>query len=231
MANDKLFQKRRALKRSELARKEQTRKAYDRVLLVVEGTKTEVLYFKEIKEKYELSSANFVIDKNSITSPIRLVDRAIEVFISCKTQDPYDKVFVIFDRDSHASYYEAIEKCRNFCKKYKNDNGECVFEAIYSYPCFEYWYLLHFEGTDAPFRATENKSIAEKCIDELKKYEPDYEKSSSGYFSKFLRQGQLHGAIAHSKRIFDNSENGNDNPSTNVHVVVEYLMNIKNNGQ
>lgn len=44
--------------RNRLRRDRPTREAYDRVLIVTEGQKTEPIYFSEFLEHYRLSSAN-----------------------------------------------------------------------------------------------------------------------------------------------------------------------------
>lgn len=228
MANDKFFQKRKAKKKQDLARREAQREPYSRVLLVVEGSKTEVLYFQELKNYFGIATANFEIDNNNITSPIQLTNRAERVYLKSKDkQDPFDKVFVIFDRDSHESYYEAIQRCNTLGRKNLNTQKQSVFEAIYSYPCFEFWYLLHFTPTSRPYSAKGSKSIADCCIDDLKNYLPEYKKSDDGYFERFLRDGSVHFAIENSRRILSQIENNGDNPCTNVHIVVDYLMNVK----
>ncbi|VAW44700.1 hypothetical protein MNBD_GAMMA04-1585 [hydrothermal vent metagenome] len=102
------------------------------------------------------------------------------------------------------------------------------FEAITSVPCFEYWLLLHFNYITHPYCKTENKSICEKVIQELKCYLPDYEKGISGVFSELL--DKMDGAIASSKGVLaEANRNETDNPSTHVHELVEYLKNLKSN--
>ena len=60
-----------------LARKLNKRASYDRILIVSEGSKTEPLYFKEIRSTFRLQTANVQIHPSALgTSPIQVVEYA-----------------------------------------------------------------------------------------------------------------------------------------------------------
>ena len=200
-------------------------------MIVCEGEKTEPFYFEEIKILLEIDSANIEIDGTCGSSPISVVEHALLLFDRDRaTGEIYNKIFCVFDRDSHASYDQALEKVQSINRRIKKNKieKEAIFVATRSIPSFEYWLLLHFVPTTRPYERTERKSAADQVIDDLKQYVPDYKKTQKGIFKKSTEDGTLEHAMAHSKRIFESAErSGNLNPSTNMHELVEYLWKIK----
>jgi hypothetical protein len=55
--------------RAQLERKQNQRASYDRVLIVSEGSKTEPLYFKEIKNAHRLQTANVEVHRKRPAIP------------------------------------------------------------------------------------------------------------------------------------------------------------------
>lgn len=64
MGNENLFYKRKAKNEKDLARKRAKRSSYEKILIVCEGQKTEPNYFNELKDFYQLNTANVVVDGN-----------------------------------------------------------------------------------------------------------------------------------------------------------------------
>jgi len=217
MGKDDLFKKRKAKRKSDLKRREARRKPYEKILIVCEGSKTEPNYFLSAKDHYEIDSANISIDGSSGSSPFSVVRHAIALYEEELKNDPYDKVFCVFDRDEHPCYQKAIDTI------HQKNNGSNVFNAITSNPSFEYWLLLHFSYSMKPYVKTQKKSIGALVIDDLKVYIPDYEKSERNTFDKLL--GSLDFAIANATRL---AKTRNENPSTNVHNLVTYMRELKN---
>ncbi len=220
MGTDDLFSKRKAKSAKQLARKKASRASYDRVLIVCEGSKTEPNYFCGLINDLEINSANVEIDGDCDSSPGRIVEYAKRLYTAeKKTGDGYDKVFCVFDKDSHQSYDTALRSIQAL-----SPNG--VFIAINSVPCFEFWLLLHYVFTTKPFMADGKGSSCASVIVELKKYLADYEKGDNDIYAEVA--GQTEQAIAYSKRVLAQAEESNtDNPSTLLHVLVEFLQNIK----
>ncbi|MCF6346619.1 MAG: RloB family protein [Thiomicrorhabdus sp.] len=188
MGTDNLHHKRKAKLNSDLKRKKAKREPYDRVLIVCEGEKTEPHYFSELKDHYRLNSANIKITGDCGSSPCSVLDKAEELQDQeSKKGDAYDKIYCVLDKDCHTSYRETVSKI--------NDLKEEGFEAVTSVPCFEYWLLLHFDYVTHPYCKTENKSICDKVIQELKLYLPDYEKGTSGLFVSLL--DKMDGRLLH----------------------------------
>jgi RloB-like protein len=56
----------------------------------------------------------------------------------------FDQVYVVFDRDDHVSYHNALHMAQSLDGKFRNDSNERIlFTAVPSIPSFELWLLLH----------------------------------------------------------------------------------------
>lgn len=231
MGSEDLFHKRKARSNEDSKRRKATRKPYERVLIVCEGEKTEPFYFEDIKVLLEIDSANIEIDGTCGSSPISVVKHAFMLFErDCSSGEIYNKVYCVFDRDSHETYEQALELVNQINVRLKKEKvgTKSIFTATRSIPSFEYWLLLHFIPTTKPYERTQRKSAGDQVIDDLKQYISDYKKTQKGIFKKSTKDGTLDCAMAHSKRIFESAERlGNLNPSTNIHELVEYLQKIK----
>lgn len=196
-----------------LYRRRQTKQPYDVVLIVCEGAKTEPEYFRALINNLRLSTANIrICGKECGSAPKSVVDYAIEE--SNKTID-YDRVYCVFDKDKHETYDEAVRKLQ------KNEN---MF-VITSVPCFEFWLLLHFSDAEKPYGSSGSKSPCEELISDLKKYISAYEKGGQDVFSKTCHE--IEKAIERAERLEQRQRNaGTENPSTKVHELVKYLIDL-----
>lgn len=219
MRKGSLHSKRKHQNKTDLQRKSAKREPYDFVLIVCEGTETEPNYMRSLCNSLRLNNANFKIVGRG-TDPLTLVNYALEVF---EEDGSYDRVYCIFDKDQHATYDQAISKAQSLCQSPKNS---IPLYVIISIPCVEYWFLLHYIETDRPYVSVGNKTAGEILKSELKKHIPEYDKGRIDVFEKTKSFLQL--AIKRAKRVKTQQEqNGTDNPSTNMHELIEYLMNIK----
>ena len=95
------------------------------------------------------------------TEPIQIVEYAESLFLNGdESKDiqsrAFEEVYVVFDRDDHGTYHNALAKTDALHLKYKNENKQKVaFKSIVSVPCFELWLLLHFEDVYAPIHRNE----------------------------------------------------------------------------
>jgi hypothetical protein len=91
--------------RAQLERKTNQRASYDRILIVSEGSKTEPLYFKEIRAVHRLNTANVEVQPGELgTEPIQVVQYARELFEhgdvhKAIRRRAFEQVYVVFDRD------------------------------------------------------------------------------------------------------------------------------------
>lgn len=218
-----------APKARQLARRAQQaarRASYSRLLIVSEGRKTEPHYFCEIRALYRLHSANVEVQPSQLgTAPLQVVNYAHQLFErgdSHKGIRPraFDQVCVVFDRDEHLSYFDALHRSAALDRSLRNDCGESVhFEAIPSCPSFELWLLLHYEDVQHPIHRDE-------VIRRLRRHIPGYAKGAADIFAKTSARiaDATHRAETLSKRFtpFDAPE-----PYTAVARLVTRLVTLR----
>ncbi len=208
----------RARQARQLARKQGTKPPYERVLIVTEGTKTEPNYFEEIRRQNAVPSAHVrVMPSEKGTEPLQVVEFAKETFSETRS---YDRVYVVFDRDDHKTYNDALTKSVALDKKLKNIGGSPVrFIAIPSVPCFELWLLLHYEDVQAFWHRSD-------VIDKLTKYIPRYEKGATGIYKITEQHLEISSQRAALLRARFVAETGKD-PFTKVDELVALLRSIR----
>ena len=219
MGSDDLFHK-RGRRASDLKRRRAKRAPYKKVLIVCEGKKTEPNYFNALKDHYELNSANVEINGESGSSPAGILKYAKRRYLEEKNAgDPFDKVFCVFDKDSHTTYAQTRKAINELKPK-------DVFHAITSVPCFEYWLLLHFTYTTKPYNKKKTKSSCQQVLDDLTKYVPEYVKGAVHIFDEL--QVGLETAKKNAAKTLEAADRAQtENPSTRVHELVDFLENIK----
>jgi hypothetical protein len=204
-----------------LSRKRGKRPPYQRVLIVCEGSKTEPVYFEDIRKQNRVPSAHIRVIPADGTQPRQVVDFAEERFLETRE---YELVYAVFDRDDHTTYADAINRARALDGKLRNDEHKPVrFIAVPSVPCFELWLLLHYDNIQAFHHRA-------KIIDLLGTYIRGYEKGIGGIYATtepFLSQ-----AIDRAQRLVARFAPlpGTD-PYTRVHEVVQLLRSIRPPGR
>jgi RloB-like protein len=168
----------RARQAAKLARKQGKRPAYDRILIVCEGSKTEPLYLDDIRQQLRIPTAHInVIHSANGTEPRQVVDCAEQTFRESKN---FDLVIAVFDRDDHLTYNDALLRAATLDQTLKNSDRKLVgFKAVPSVPCFELWILLHFQDIHA-FWHRNDVIAAVSSAGRL----PDYSKGSTGIYAK-----------------------------------------------
>lgn len=210
----------------QLERKLNRRASYDRLLIVCEGSKTEPTYLNDIRIKHRLQTANVEITRSELgTEPIQIVDYALQLFLygdATKNIKPkaFEKVYAVFDRDDHRTYFDALGKITSLENRYKNDIRQIVtFEPIVSIPSFELWLLLHFEDVQHIMHRDE-------VLHRVKQHIPGYEKGNSGIHK--MLESRFDSATARSTRLVDlNDPHDDTQPYTNVHELAELLKKLK----
>jgi hypothetical protein len=210
----------------QLERKQGRRASYDRILIVSEGSKTEPNYFREIRVAYRLQTANVEVRPSELgTAPIQVVQYAQELFIngdSHKNIQPraFEKVYAVFDRDSHDSYYQALGLASALDGKLKNDAKQLIsFQAIASVPSFELWLLLHFEDIQAPLHRDE-------VLRRLKQHIPNYDKGASNTFA--ITAGHISIATQRAERLAERFNAQTDpEPFTAIVELVKLLTRLR----
>lgn len=112
-------------------------------LIFCEGTKTEPFYFKEIKNKINQKYPNRInleIQGEGVSTSNLLEKAKKYVQNSANT---YKHVWLVYDKDDFLA--EDFDETETRCKTLTlENNGEPSYHALWSNPCIELWFLLHF---------------------------------------------------------------------------------------
>ena len=183
----------------------------ERVLVVCEGAHTEPRYFAALRDRLRLNTLAVKATKG--VDPRTLVNMASdEVRREERNGERFDSVYCVFDRDSHPQFDDASNMAL--------DRG---FRLARSWPCFEFWLLLHFVFTRAPYAQRGRDSPCDVCIRHLRQHLPDYSKSDQTTFDDLWHL--LETAIANGRRTAaDAATTGEHNPSTEVCELVAQLQ-------
>jgi hypothetical protein len=143
------------------------------------------------------------------TDPLNIVKEAIG------RQGKFDRVFCAIDRDTHANFSEA----QNLAKTSKK------VELMTSYPCFEFWLLLHFGFSRKPYAATSKHSAADLLIKDLCAY-PGFANYDKGKDQNVFNS--LINRLADARRFASGVltqaiDSGEMNPSTRLHELISYF--------
>ena len=161
--------------------------------------KTELAYIKYLKRKYRFAS----IAIDSVKKGNAISKQFIENYKKDKFTDDKDLDFLMYDIDAP----RMLEKL------------EAIPDTILlsSNPCIELWFLLHHKNQKANIKTVD-------CIREIKNRCSGYEKSNlCRPLIKKLEESESK-AIKRAKEL-----NKNQNPSSNVNVLVKSLSVLINN--
>lgn len=202
--SDKLFQKRQA--RNSFARPNTgTKSPHERILIVCEDSVIAPTYFRKLRDAYGLNKESVAVyDKKHKSLPSAVLECAIQ---ELERDGDYDRAYCVFDKDTHESYAKTLDAIKS--------NKEFDIITINSVPCFEFWVLLHFELTDSVFN---NCTEVGKRI---KKHWQSYSKEKTKDIYPHLKDKTVI-AIENAKAVIKNGHG--DNPSTQIHILVEYLL-------
>ena len=194
-------------------RRPSRRSPQKRVLVVCEGEYTEPRYFEALRNRLRLNT--LVVKATKGVDPRTLVDIARDEDRREKRNgERFDFVYCVFDRNSHPQFEEASNTART--------RG---FKLARSWPCFEFWLLLHFDFVRAPYARSGGRSQCDACIRDLRKHLPGYSKGDQTTFDNLWPL--LEAAIANGyKAAADAADTNERNPSTEVHELVVHLRNL-----
>ena len=201
--------------RRDIRRVPPERQPYDRVLIVCEDKKAAPKYFEELRDRYRLSNANIVVEGTG-ADPRRIIQLAKRWRNEEKRRNaPYDEIFCVFDRDQHTHFNMA-----------SSDAQAADLRLARSWPCFEFWLLLHFIYQRRPYGPSGNRTASQNCVRELRTHLCNYTKGMAGVFR--VLEARLDTAKNHAGRAqTDAKATGRADPSTEVHRLVAYLQALK----
>jgi hypothetical protein len=182
-------------------------KPQPKVLILCEDSQSGKRYLEEAAFHFR-ATAQVEIAHCGVTHPSGIVEKAIV------RQKHFDKVFCALDRDTHLCFDRAINLARPHAK----------IKIIASYPCFEFWFLLHFGFNRKPFRAVGNNSPGDLVTKSLreKPYMAKYEKGKGvSYFNQLLGEPFQKARVLAPKILEDVALSGEPNPSTEIHLLMD----------
>lgn len=149
-----IFPYRSMAKARALRRREARRGTKYRFTLFCEGLNTEPAYFEAIRRAFGSSVVKIKVVRGA-GDPRSIAEKAIRSLSHPRSRKEqykrYGQIWAVFDRDNHAGFEEAVERC--------NANGIGVAR---SNPCFELWLILHNREYDRPCDSRQAQRTLEK---------------------------------------------------------------------
>lgn len=198
-----------------LRRQTKTRETRKRFLIICEGEKTEVNYFKAFAVPKKIEVMVQGEGKNSSS----LVNKAIQIIDNLKQDDSFDQIWCVFDKDNCSK--EQFNQAERLAK-------EQNIKIAYSNEAFEIWFILHFQYLDI---ATSRSEYLKILTTQMKKYgllneKEKYAKNREDMYEK-LKPYQTTAITNAAKLIQDRDEAKKHpfdaNPSTTVQELVQEL--------
>ncbi len=211
---------RKVLGKPSYRRAEGLKRVRNRILLVVEGRRTEKNYFVDLLNTERLSAVRVEVVSSEKTNPIGIVSHAKKL-IECGTNRFYprsfDCVFIVFDHDGRdKEYFDAIELTNKLNLRYKNESKKSIhFVAIASNPNFELWFLLHY------VRIFPHEMTSSDVLRELLKYWPQYQKNTEETYQ--ATKENLAIAKSNAKKLRESHDRTKQDVITYVDILVEKL--------
>ena len=153
-------------KRSSFKRPQATRIIGRKVIIVCEGKKTEYGYFEAIRKHLRLPTLQVRVIHPDATDPLSIVRYALDIRQDLKVEKAWaseDSVWAVFDGDEH-----RLENPDNWNNAIQTARSKKVELAV-SNPCFELWYLLHYQDRAASLSRQEAERLLRKHISGYKK--------------------------------------------------------------
>ena len=174
--------------------------------MLCEDTKSALNYLQDAARHFR-SHAVVKIAHCGRTDPVGIIVEAIA------SRRNFEVTYCVIDRDSHESFEDALLRASAF--------GDSI-KVLPSYPCYEYWLLLHHRFTRAPVTSVGAQSAGTRMAAALRA-EPGmagYEKgSSNSVFDRLLDRLPI--ARINAARSLDAAIAEHEmNPSTELHLLI-----------
>lgn len=180
-----------------------------RLLICCEDSKSSAYYFKS----FPIDAKRIeVLVKGTGMNTDSLIQMAVDTRNKAiKKKTPYSEVWCVFDRDSFP--------IRNYAKAFELARANKI-KTAWTNEAFELWYLLHYDYVDVAIGRNDYAGkLAKKGL--------KYDKADRNMYEKMRDKQEA--AIRNAKKLeaYWNGRKCNDperqNPSTNVHTLVERL--------
>lgn len=177
------------------------------VLVICEDSKSSLRYLQDVTRYFRVD-VKVDVTHCGKTDPKSIVEEALGL------EHKFDELYCVIDRDSHELFGQALDLCKA-SKKVK---------VIASYPCYEFWLLLHYGYCRKPYNAVGAKSSGDRLIDDLRKKPgmETYDKTGDRNIFELLVGDKFAGARKNSPKVLAEAiADGNFNPSTELHILID----------
>lgn len=181
-------------------------------LIVTNGEKTEINYFKSFYESLDDNIKKYVTIDYEVCPINKLIKKASEK--SSQSPNTY-RVWLVFDTD----------KDTKIIKEIVNDANTYGYNIAFSNPCIELWFLAYFEKSPT-YKNNPNITASKQCINDLKKYISEYEKKDKKIYEILTTKGNEEKAIKTAKKKYSSYDNKNILEmygATNVYELIEKI--------
>lgn len=176
------------------------------VLVICEDSKSAKDYLVDAKQHFDVDATVDVAHLGN-TDPLGIVKKAIA------RRSEFQRIYCVIDRDTHENFDEAV----TLAASYEN------IELVVSYPCFEYWLLLHFQDNRKAYTRSGNKSPGDqmlKALQSVKGMEHYNKGATSNIFGEL--ESRLAVARGRARRsLSDAMQVAEMNPSTRIHELFD----------
>ena len=201
-------------------RKENTRSKIVRFLIVCEGERTEPNYFQAlVKDLYSEVRDEKIVGEGKSTCALVRRTLQIKEELERKRQLPFDRIWVVFDKDDFKDFNEAIKLAETHS-----------FNCAWTNEAFELWYFLHFQYLDT---GISRHDYIVKLQNEIRKHpefeDYKYKKNDVSVYKILNTQGSEDFAKQCAARLRSLFQGDNDykehKPCTMVDLLVDELEN------
>ncbi len=178
-----------------------------KVLVICEDSKSCLNYLTDAARHFR-SYAEVEIFHCGKTDPRGIVAEAVA------RRKKFDAVYCAIDRDTHHHFEAALTLA-----------AEQDVNVMASHPCYEFWLLLHFRYTRAPYAAAGEMSAGDRVVGALRE-QPGMDRyrkgSDTGLFAALIERlptAKERASQAMAEALLDNEMN----PSTRLHELIDVL--------
>jgi hypothetical protein len=201
-------------------RTQNTRNEHESLIIACEDSVSAPLYFRaifaDLKKNHAIAASSLVIAEHKHTDPYGV----LQDLIDHPDYTDFDHQWIVIDRDEERTNGggHTLESFNSAIDQTKRKG----IKVAYCNPCFEIWYLLHFEYRNTAIDRDEL----------VKQLERDYQYKKNELPN--LNQEQQNTAIKNSQKLIElwkdiqgTTRPAADNPSTTVYELVELLNSFK----
>jgi len=194
------------------------------LILACEGLKTERQYFEawftKLREAGKISPRSCVIAPHDHTNPTGVLADLVAYQSNGITCLDFEHKWIVIDRDEERTNGggHTVQDFNDALTQAKKQG----VKVAYSNPCFEFWFLLHYDLRDSSLHRDDLAKLLSQRMGVA------YEKSDKGHFERLFPKIPI--AIRNSVKLCQSDKRPpcDANPTTTVHELVGILIGMLN---